>query len=657
MLRDGLHFGLLLPAYENQSVVQRVDWQQSNAGALIRLDEGELRFNAGHTWSSHLSPLLNGNALDLSSFEPPCHPPQQGAHRDGTPPASASEDRIWSRHSNGATVWDVAFRAVVIGLGIARLLDQHAALADLAPRGLLDAEQADLRSDPRDSGIEAEWAATSALQGVGEARTESDTLADAANGEAVSTLYHDPATGPDMAGGGGGAQAHDPQSLAGEADVSVAPIAIEAGITENVVAVGQQLPMRLEGSDGDDHLIGGDGNDVLLGRDGDDVLDGGAGDDVLVGGRGADRMLGGAGDDLFAVDDAGDIVSENDAQGTDTVVVLATENASFSLAGVENVENLVGFASFDFVGTGNEHANIIVGQSAQSTLAGGGGDDVLVAGIGDDRLDGGSGIDTMAGGAGNDTYVVDNAADQIVEDADEGTDTVETILAEYRLGDQVENLTYLGSNDFTGYGNSDSNELTGGDGNDVLYGDDVGDWGGSGESAQVQLEAAQRVDDGEQLANSALAELLGSSSDVIQFSPVASPELPGVSTDAVFEGSHKNDVLVGLHRGNDLIDGGRGNDQIDGGGGDDTLTGGSGHDVFVFRQGFGNDVITDFGYEGGDRDVILLSRDLFDGYDDLLSHIEQSGRDVVIQASPTDHITLQNFDMMNLSVNDHFVFL
>ena len=40
----------------------------------------------------------------------------------------------------------------------------------------------------------------------------------------------------------------------------------------------------------------------------------------------------------------------------------------------------------------------------------------------------------------------------MVELAEQGTDTVKTTLLEYRLSDNVENLYFTGSGNFTGYG-------------------------------------------------------------------------------------------------------------------------------------------------------------------------------------------------------------
>jgi len=61
----------------------------------------------------------------------------------------------------------------------------------------------------------------------------------------------------------------------------------------------------------------------------------------------------------------------------------------------------------------------------------------------------------------------------------------------------------------------------------------------------------------------------------------------------VLVGNRGGDKLVG-GKGNDTLLGGSGRDKLEGGRGNDTLTGGTGADRFVFKDGFGQDVITDF---------------------------------------------------------------
>ena len=64
-------------------------------------------------------------------------------------------------------------------------------------------------------------------------------------------------------------------------------------------------------------------------------------------------------------------------------------------------------------------------------------------------------------------------------------------------------------------------------------------------------------------------------------------------------GSNFNDALYG-DGGTDLLSGFGGNDLIDGRGGNDVLTGGTGADRFVYADGYGADIITDFNRTEGD---------------------------------------------------------
>ena len=196
----------------------------------------------------------------------------------------------------------------------------------------------------------------------------------------------------------------------------------------------------------------------LLGGAGNDTLNGGQNNDTLDGGTGADVMAGGAGNDTYVIDNAGDVVTEAVAAGTDTV------NASISYSLGANAEDLVLTGSADLSATGNALNNVITGNA------------------GNNILEGGAGADTLSGGAGNDTYAVDNLGDTVIEQAGEGIDSVRSSVS-FVLGANVENLTLSGSvntntnTNATGnalnnvlIGNSGNNTLTSGGGVDTLQG-------------------------------------------------------------------------------------------------------------------------------------------------------------------------------------------
>lgn len=174
---------------------------------------------------------------------------------------------------------------------------------------------------------------------------------------------------------------------------------------------------------------------------------------------------------------AGDTIAESNESFS---VVLSNPSTGVTL-GVATASGLI--LNDDGVTlTGNGRANVLNGGAFNDTISGLGGADTLNGFAGDDYLDGGAGADTMAGGLGADTYVVDSSSDRVVENANEGRDTVRTSLATYVLAANVEDLVYTGSSAFTGTGNGLDNSLRGGSGADNLNGGLGADslWGGAG---------------------------------------------------------------------------------------------------------------------------------------------------------------------------------
>ena len=209
-------------------------------------------------------------------------------------------------------------------------------------------------------------------------------------------------------------------------------------------------------------------NNSIVGNTAVNQLFGLEGNDTLNGGAGADTLTGGLGNDTYVVDDAGDVVTENAGEGTDTV------QSSISHVLGTNLERLILTGTSNIDATGNSVANTLTGNS------------------GNNVLDGGAGADTLVGGLGNDTYIVDSAADMIGDAG--GTDTVRTTLSVYTLPSVAEALTFIGVGDFAGTGNTANNTLTGGAGNDTLNGRAGADMlsGGAGNDifAFLQGEAA-----------------------------------------------------------------------------------------------------------------------------------------------------------------------
>ncbi len=104
--------------------------------------------------------------------------------------------------------------------------------------------------------------------------------------------------------------------------------------------------------------------------------------------------------------------------------------------------------------------------------------------------------------------------------------------------------------------------------------------------------------------------------------------------------------------GEDIIAGTEYGDTLNGGAGNDILTGNGGDDLFVFENGTGDDVITDFSAGAGSEDVIDVSDFGFTDLADLLAVTNDSGADTVITLDGDDSLTLIGVQEANLHEDD-----
>lgn len=370
----------------------------------------------------------------------------------------------------------------------------------------------------------------------------------------------------------------------------------------------------------------GYGNEMgnkIVGAGGADALYGFGGNDYIDGGDGFDALFGGEGDDTYVMDGDFDFITENAGEGYDRVysniadlyLQQNLESLDFYVSVGSNGQ-IIGASSF--IGRGNTGDNRITGWELNDTLYGNdgndtlyglGGADTLDGGNGNDWLDGGNGANTLIGGAGDDTFIVhDDQIETVVEAADGGLDRVWTHDAVTTLAANVEDMRYIGSENFKGHGNAGDNVITGGAsvenklfgnaGNDKLTGgaeDDCLDGGlgfdtltgGAGNDGYVidnyfdivTEKAGEGFDTVTSLGND---YMMAPNVEVLRFE--TSSDCTGIGNDGnnYMVGNVGNDYLYG-RSGDDVIYGEEGNDRLEGGGGNNSLYGGAGKDLFLFR--------------------------------------------------------------------------
>src|SRR5262249_7671753 len=231
---------------------------------------------------------------------------------------------------------------------------------------------------------------------------------------------------------------------------------------------------------------------------------------------------------------------------------------------------------------------------------------------GNNFLNGGAGADTLAGGLGNDTYSVDSVGDMVIEAAKAGIDTVKSWIS-YTLGDNLENLTLVGSANNSATGNAFNNILTGNTGDNFLNGGAGADSmaGGAGNDTysvdgvgDVVTEAANA---GTDTVRSWISYTLCDNLENLTL-------VGSGNTNAT--GNTLNNTLTG-NAGTNKLAGGDGDDIIIGGAGNDTIDGGVGTDTAVF-SGLASDYLVTAGANGA---IVVTAINGNDGTD-TLSNIE-----------------------------------
>jgi len=313
---------------------------------------------------------------------------------------------------------------------------------------------------------------------------------------------------------------------------------------------------------------GNTGNNVLTGNSVNNTLNGGDGNDSLNGGAGNDTLIGGNGNDYAYYYTSTGSVTVN----------LGTGIASDGLGGTDTlsqIENVQG---------SNTAGDNITGNIGNNVLYGYGGNDILNGGDGNDTLNGGTGNDSLIGGLGNDIYQVDSITDVITENANEGTDTIQSsVTFSLAAFPNIENLTLTGSSAINGTGNTANNSLTGNTANNTLNGGDGNDTlnGGSGNDTLIG----------------------GNGSDFAYYYSSTGSVTVNLATGTASDGLGGTDTLSfienvqGSNTAGDNLTGNTGVNVLYGYGGADILTGGLGNDSLYL----GSDTVTDtVNYTSGD---------------------------------------------------------
>lgn len=144
--------------------------------------------------------------------------------------------------------------------------------------------------------------------------------------------------------------------------------------------------------------------------------------------------------------------------------------------------------------------------------------------------------------------------------------------------------------------------------------------------------------------NEASLEVLESNNLIVNRSIADSSNSGLGGNDVIYAGNGDNDVGGGT--GRDRIYGQGGDDTLHGDAGNDRLTGGPGSDLFVFANGEGKDVVTDFDAIGGEGNQDFIGASFAE------ITVRRSGSDTVIDFGGGDTLTLLDVRARDIDASD-----
>ncbi|PPC94065.1 MAG: hypothetical protein CTY33_05680 [Methylotenera sp.] len=303
---------------------------------------------------------------------------------------------------------------------------------------------------------------------------------------------------------------------------------------------------------------------------------------------------------LFEDTDVGDQLtySVTLADGSALPAWLSFDPTTLLISGTPNGADIGSLSlqvtATDIAGTiANINFNLSVSAMADQVLTGTTANNVLTGGSGNDTLNGLAGTDTMTGGYGNDSYYVERSTDKVIEEVNQGTDTINTTVT-YTLAANVENLVLLGTSSIAANGNELDNQLTGNTGSNTLDGKAGADQmtGGLGNDTYIVDDVSDVVteleNEGIDTIKSEVSYTLGDHQERLTLTGVEA--INGTGNDL-------NNIMIGNDAANQLI-GNEGNDNLNGGLGADTMIGGLGNDIYVVENTL--DTIVEQAGEGTD---------------------------------------------------------